>query len=67
VDASAVVIGAEFLEFSVKVDRIPEERVVQISRRIVPISRSTNGCDVGAYGTDLISSTSRIRKFASHR
>jgi len=26
------------------------------SRRIVPISRSTNGCDIGAYGTDLISS-----------
>jgi len=29
-DASPVVIGAEVFEFAVKVDRIPEERVVQI-------------------------------------
>jgi len=30
VDASAVVIGAEFSELPVQIDRIPEERVVQI-------------------------------------
>jgi hypothetical protein len=37
------------------------------SRRIVPISRSTNGCETGAYGTDLISSTSSTRRLASQR
>ena len=37
------------------------------SRRIVPISRSTNGCETGAYGTDLISSISRTRSLASQR
>src|ERR1700730_6409182 len=36
------------------------------SRRIVPMSRSTNGCESGAYGPVLISSTSRMRKFACH-
>src|SRR6267142_4542161 len=36
------------------------------SRRIVPISRSTNGCESGTYGTVLIASTSRIRRFACH-
>ena len=29
-NADAVVIGAEFFELAVKIDRIPEERVVQI-------------------------------------
>ena len=33
----------------------------------VPIRRSTNGCDSGTCGTVLISSISRIRRFASHR
>jgi hypothetical protein len=37
------------------------------SRRIVPIRRSTNGCESGAYGTVLFSSTSRIRNVACHR
>src|ERR1700704_884836 len=37
------------------------------SRRIVPISRSTNGWDTGTYGIDLISSTSNMRKLASQR
>ena len=37
------------------------------SRRIVPIRRSTNGCDSGTCGTVLISSISRIRRFAIHR
>jgi hypothetical protein len=36
------------------------------SRRIVPIKRSTNGCDSGAYGTVLMAFTSRIRRFACH-
>ncbi len=36
------------------------------SRRMVPISRSTNGCESGTYGTVLISRTSRIRRFACH-
>ena len=36
------------------------------SRRIVPISRSTKGCDSGVYGTVLISATPRILKFACH-
>ena len=30
VDANAVVIGAEFFELPVKIDRIPEEHVIQI-------------------------------------
>ena len=34
---------------------------------MVPISRSTNGCEPGMYGTDLISSMSRTRKLASQR
>src|SRR2546426_532199 len=33
---------------------------------MVPISRSTNGCESGAYGTVLISCTSRIRRFRCH-
>jgi hypothetical protein len=37
------------------------------SRRIVPMRRSTNGCETGADGTDLISSISSTRKFASQR
>src|SRR6516165_11409260 len=37
------------------------------SRRIVPISRSTNGCETGANGTDLISSTSITRRLASQQ
>src|SRR6266849_8833068 len=36
------------------------------SRRMVPIRRSTNGCESGTYGTVLIASTSRIRRFACH-
>jgi hypothetical protein len=36
------------------------------SRRIVPISRSTNGWDTGTNGIDLISLTSSMRKLASH-
>jgi hypothetical protein len=32
----------------------------------VPISRSTNGCESGTYGTVLISFTSRIRRFRCH-
>jgi hypothetical protein len=37
------------------------------SRRIVPISRSTNGWDTGTYGIDLISAISSMRKLASQR
>ena len=66
-NASAIVIGAEFVELPVKIDRIPEERVVEVFAPDSPYHRSTNGCDLGAYGTDLISSTSRFRKFASYR
>src|SRR5713226_8564330 len=36
------------------------------SRRVVPISRSTNGCESGTYRSVLISFTSSIRKFACH-
>ena len=37
------------------------------TNRIVPMSRSTNGWETGAYGTDLISSTSITRRLASQR
>src|SRR5713226_9308036 len=33
---------------------------------MVPISRSTNGCESGTYGTVLMSCTSSIRRFACH-
>src|SRR5712692_7815025 len=33
---------------------------------MVPISRSTNGCERGTYGTVLIAFTSSIRRFACH-
>lgn len=36
------------------------------SRRIVSISRSMKGCDIGVYGTVLISSTPRNLKLACH-
>ncbi len=34
---------------------------------MVPMSRSTNGCEHGTNGTALTSSTSRMRRFARHR
>ena len=37
------------------------------SRRSVPISRSTNGCDRGTWGMVLTSVTSRMRKLAFQR
>ena len=37
------------------------------SRRVVPISRSTNGCDSGTWGTVLISSISSTRRCACQR
>jgi hypothetical protein len=37
------------------------------TERLPAVSRSTNGCEIGAYGTDLISSTSSMRRLASQR
>lgn len=66
-NANAVVTGPECVELSVKIERNPEAGVIRYSCRIVSISHLMNGCDIGSQGTDLISSTSGIRKFASHR
>ena len=48
------------------VDSVMGMKKSRHSRRTVPISRSTNGCESGTYGTVLISLTSRIRRFACH-
>jgi hypothetical protein len=65
VNAMLVVISPELLRFSLQVNGVPDQHVIKKLRRIVPISRSTNGWDTGTYGLDLISSTSRMRKLAS--
>lgn len=50
-------------------DRVHSKRTnwSRFSRRSVPITRSTKGCDCGIKGTVLISSMSRTRKFANQR
>ena len=60
-----VVINSELVQLPLQVDCVPVRS--RNSRRTVPISRSTNGWDTGAYGIDLISSTSSMRKLASQR
>ena len=59
--------GLELGQLPFQVTGIPERDIVENSRRIVPMSRSTKGCEQGTYGTVLSSSISRIRRFACHR
>lgn len=65
-DASTVLIGAEGFEFPVVIDQIPEERAVDIFAPDGPDQSFDEGVDAGVYDTDLISSTLRIRRLASH-
>ena len=64
--ARRVVVGLELGELPFQVTGIPERDIVENSRRIVPMSRSTKGCEQGTYGTVLSSSISRIRRLACH-
>ena len=66
--ARRVVVGLELGQLPFQVTGIPERDTwSRNSRRIVPMSRSTKGCERGTYGTVLSSSISRIRRFACHR
>jgi hypothetical protein len=53
VHAISVEIIRECVQLSLQVDRAPEEHVIAISRRTVPLSRSTNECAIGAQETDF--------------
>jgi hypothetical protein len=64
--AVTVVVASEIRELHLQISGRPEQVRSRHSRRMVPISRSTNGCESGTYGTVLISSTSRIRRFRCH-
>ena len=52
-DASAVVIGAEFFEFPVKGDRIPEECVVEVFAPDGPYHPFRESVQRSAYGADF--------------
>lgn len=64
-NARRVAVSPEIIRLSCQVGRVPKERAIRYSRRIVPMSRSTNGCDIGTYGTDLISLISITRRLAT--
>jgi hypothetical protein len=60
--ARRVVVGLELGQLPFQVTGIPERDTwSRNSRRIVPMSRSTKGCEQGTYGTVLSASISRIR------
>jgi len=67
VHARSVVIVPKCIQLPHQIRYVPEEDAVKYSRRTVPISRSTNGCETGAYGTDLTSSIWSTRRLASQR
>ena len=46
-EAMVVVIGLEIQQFIFQICTRPEQRMIQYSRRIVPMSLSTNGWDKG--------------------
>jgi hypothetical protein len=60
-----VVIVLELCQLPDKVDRIPEEQVIEIFATDGANKPSMNGCEVGTYGIDLTSSIARTRRFAS--
>ena len=66
VRAMTVKIALEIKELQPRSAAVQNSVRSRHSRRIVPIRRSTNGCDSGAYGTVLMGFTSRIRRFACH-
>jgi hypothetical protein len=67
-DSMRVVIHFVIAQLARQVRGVPKKHTrSKYSRRIVPMRRSTNGCETGADGTDLISSISSTRKFASQR
>ena len=66
VDGSRVIVACALTEPTAD-DALTGIRLVDEVGRIVPISRSTKGCDRGTWGTVLISSISRSRRFAVHR
>ena len=66
-DSMRVVIHFVIVQLARQVRGVPKNTRSKYSRRIVPMRRSTNGCETGADGTDLISSISSTRKFASQR
>ena len=67
VAACRIVVNLELCKLAFQITGIPERHMIEKFSRIVPIKRSTNGCDTGTCGTVLTSSISRIRRFAFHR
>ncbi len=65
--AILLVIGSESIARPCQVIDIPEADMVQILRRMVPITRATNGGEHGTRGTVLMSSTSSTRRVARQR
>ena len=66
-----VVVLSKGLKFLLKVVCIPKKGCdpgihAESFQSVVPISRSTKGCDVGVCGMLLISTISIIRKLACH-
>ena len=67
VDACRIVVGLELGELCSRSRPFQNNTWSRNSRRVVPISRSTNGCDSGTRGTVLISSISSTRRCACQR
>ena len=65
--AMRVVIIRERVQLPRQVNRVPEEQVIAIFAADGANQPFMNGCETGAYGTDLTSSIARTRKLANHR
>jgi hypothetical protein len=63
----AVIVALEIEELHLQTAAVQNSVRSKHSRRIVPISRSTKGCESGTYDTVLISLISSMRRFAYHR
>jgi hypothetical protein len=67
VAAMLVVVNFVAIALASKIALVPKERLIEIFAPDRPISRSMKGCERGVQGIDLISSISRIRRFARQR
>ena len=66
-DAISVVVISELIQLPLKINRVPEERAIQILSPDRPDQPFDDGWETGAYGTDLTSLISSTRRLASHR
>ena len=67
VNAIFVVINSELFQLALQVDCVPDHHVIKKLPSYCPDQPFHERMDRGAYGTDLISSTSSMRKLASQR